>query len=82
LHLLGDIAERRTAERSIAEGVARFGRIDTLINNAGVFVAKHFTQDSDGRLRGDFRRRPGGILSHEQLVITEMKNRPRGKTTW
>ena len=47
MHLLGDIAERRTAERSIAEGVARFGRIDTLINNAGVFVAKHFTQDSD-----------------------------------
>ena len=27
----GDIADRRTAERSIAEGVARFGRIDTLI---------------------------------------------------
>ena len=31
----GDIADRRTAERSIAEGVARFGRIDTLLHNAG-----------------------------------------------
>src|SRR5580704_16799227 len=43
----GDIADRRTAERSITEGVARFGRIDTLINNAGVFVAKPFTQYSE-----------------------------------
>jgi NADP-dependent 3-hydroxy acid dehydrogenase YdfG len=30
----GDIADRKTAERGISEGVARFGRIDTLINNA------------------------------------------------
>lgn len=43
----GDVAERRTAERAIAEGVARFGRIDTLINNAGVFSAKPFTQYSE-----------------------------------
>jgi NAD(P)-dependent dehydrogenase (short-subunit alcohol dehydrogenase family) len=32
----GDIADRRTAERAISEGMARFGRIDTLINNAGI----------------------------------------------
>jgi NAD(P)-dependent dehydrogenase (short-subunit alcohol dehydrogenase family) len=36
----GDITDRKTAERAISEGLARFGRIDTLINNAGVFVAK------------------------------------------
>jgi NAD(P)-dependent dehydrogenase (short-subunit alcohol dehydrogenase family) len=29
----GDIAERKTAERAISQGLARFGRIDTLINN-------------------------------------------------
>src|SRR2546427_8364988 len=33
----GDIADRETAERVVSEGLARFGRIDTLINNAGVF---------------------------------------------
>src|SRR5260221_2590822 len=47
LAVQGDIADRRTAERSIAEGVARFGRIDTLVNNAGVVVAKPFTQASE-----------------------------------
>src|SRR6202045_2195080 len=40
----GDITDRKTAERAISEGLGRFGRIDTLINNAGVFVAKPFTQ--------------------------------------
>ena len=40
----GDIGERKTAERVIVEGLARFGRIDTLINNAGIFIAKPFTQ--------------------------------------
>src|SRR5208283_4068649 len=40
----GDIADRKTAERAISEGMARFGRIDTLVNNAGIFIAKPFTQ--------------------------------------
>ena len=39
----GDIADPETAERLVTVAVSRFGRIDTLINNAGVFVAKPFT---------------------------------------
>ncbi|MFE1794650.1 SDR family NAD(P)-dependent oxidoreductase [Streptomyces sp. NPDC059517] len=39
----GDIADPATAERVIAAGVQQFGRIDTLVNNAGLFVAKPFT---------------------------------------
>jgi NAD(P)-dependent dehydrogenase (short-subunit alcohol dehydrogenase family) len=39
----GDIADPRTAERIVDEAMARFGRVDTLINNAGVFLPKPFT---------------------------------------
>ena len=39
----GDIADRKTAGHAISEAVARFGRIDTLVNNAGIFIAKPFT---------------------------------------
>ncbi|MFJ1747303.1 SDR family NAD(P)-dependent oxidoreductase [Streptomyces sp. NPDC088116] len=40
----GDIADPATAERVITAAVERFGRVDTLVNNAGVFVAKPFTE--------------------------------------
>ncbi len=40
----GDIAEPATADRIVQTAVERFGRVDTLINNAGVFVSKPFTE--------------------------------------
>jgi NAD(P)-dependent dehydrogenase (short-subunit alcohol dehydrogenase family) len=39
----GDIADPATGERVVAEGLNAFGRIDTLVNNAGVFIEKPFT---------------------------------------
>ena len=43
LAVAGDIADPAVGARVIAAGLAAFGRIDTLVNNAGVFVAKPFT---------------------------------------
>jgi NAD(P)-dependent dehydrogenase (short-subunit alcohol dehydrogenase family) len=40
----GDIADPATAERIVHDGLEKFGRIDTLINNAGLFIAKPFTE--------------------------------------
>ena len=39
----GDIAEAETAERVVEQALDRFGRIDSLINNAGIFIGKPFT---------------------------------------
>jgi NAD(P)-dependent dehydrogenase (short-subunit alcohol dehydrogenase family) len=39
----GDVGEAGTAERVIEEVRSRFGRLDLLVNNAGVFLAKPFT---------------------------------------
>lgn len=43
----GDIAEPGTGARVIEQGLDTFGRIDTLVNNAGIFVAKPFTEYTD-----------------------------------
>ena len=43
LAVAGDIADPETAAAHRREALERFGRIDTLVNNAGVFIAKPFT---------------------------------------
>ena len=39
-----DIADPLTAQRIVDDGSAKFGRIETLINNAGLFMSKPFTE--------------------------------------
>ena len=43
LSVQGDIADAETAERVVERALDRFGRIDSLINNAGIFIGKPFT---------------------------------------
>ena len=47
LAVAGDVAAPGVGARIVAEALARFGRVDSLINNAGVFVAKPFTDYTD-----------------------------------
>src|SRR5471030_924103 len=44
LTVQGDIAEAGTAQRVVEQALDRFGRIDSLINNAGIFIGKSFTE--------------------------------------
>jgi NAD(P)-dependent dehydrogenase (short-subunit alcohol dehydrogenase family) len=59
LSVAGDIADPATAERVIREALARFGRIDTLVNNAGAVRRIH-----PGRLRPQFGGQRRGLLPH------------------
>jgi NAD(P)-dependent dehydrogenase (short-subunit alcohol dehydrogenase family) len=44
LTVQGDITQVDTAQRVVDEATGRFGRIDTLINNAGLFIGKPFDE--------------------------------------
>jgi len=70
-----DVAEPGAGARIVYAAVRRFGRVDTLINNAGVFIAKPFTEYTDEdyavvtgvNLRGFFdvsRAAVAAMLSH------------------
>ena len=39
----GDVSDPATTDRIISQALDRFGRVDTLVNNAGVYVSKPFT---------------------------------------
>jgi NAD(P)-dependent dehydrogenase (short-subunit alcohol dehydrogenase family) len=43
LAVAGDVTEPATCDRIVAEALERFGRVDTLVNNAGVYLSKPFT---------------------------------------
>ena len=74
----GDIGERGVAERVIAQGVARFGRIDTLVNNAGIFIAKPFTQYSAEDFAAVIGTNLAGFFHVSQLAIAEMEKNNHG----
>jgi NAD(P)-dependent dehydrogenase (short-subunit alcohol dehydrogenase family) len=74
----GDIADWKTAERVIVEGKARFGRIDTLINNAGIFIAKPFTQYTEADYSAVLGVNVSGFFRITQLAIAEMEKQGSG----
>ena len=74
----GDIADRKTAERAISEGMARFGRIDTLVNNAGIFIAKPFTQYTEADYAAILGVNVAGFFHITQLAIAEMEKQGSG----
>ncbi len=78
LTVAGDIADPATARRVISEALARFGRIDTLVNNAGIFVAKPFTAYTAEDYAAVTSVNLAGFFHITQLAIAEMEKQSSG----
>src|ERR1700731_5402829 len=78
LAIPGDIADWKTAERVISQGVARFGRIDTLVNNAGIFIARPFTQYTEADYAAMVAVNLTGFFHITQLAVAEMEKQGSG----
>ena len=74
----GDIADRKTAERMVLEGVARFGRINTLVKNAGVLIATPFTDYTADDYATILGVNVTGFFHGTQLAIVEMEKQNGG----
>ncbi|KFC70340.1 Gluconate 5-dehydrogenase [Bosea sp. LC85] len=74
----GDIAAPATAEAVIREAMSRFGRVDTLVNNAGVFVAKPFTDYSAEDFNNKIAINLSGFFHITQRAATEMLKQGSG----
>jgi NAD(P)-dependent dehydrogenase (short-subunit alcohol dehydrogenase family) len=73
----GDIADA-TADRIISGALGRFGRIDTLVNNAGVYISKPFTDYTAGDYATVVGVNLTGFFLLTQRVIAEMLTRGGG----
>jgi NAD(P)-dependent dehydrogenase (short-subunit alcohol dehydrogenase family) len=74
----GDITEPETAEHVIGTALQTFGRIDTLVNNAGLFIAKPFTQYTAQDFASVVGVNVAGFFWITQLAIEEMERRGSG----
>ena len=68
----GDIADRQTAQRIVDQALDRFGRIDTLVNNAGVYIGKPFTEYTLDDYRAITAVNLDGFFHITQLAIPQM----------
>jgi len=78
LSIAGDIGDATTAKRVISEGVARFGRIDTLVNNAGIYIGKPFTEHTAEDYAAVMNVNMAGFYHITQLAIAEMEKHSSG----
>ena len=74
----GDVSEPGTTDRIISGALGRFGRIDTLVNNAGVFISKPFTDYTVDDYASVVGVNLTGFFWLTQRVIAEMLKRGSG----
>jgi NAD(P)-dependent dehydrogenase (short-subunit alcohol dehydrogenase family) len=68
----GDIGDPATADEIVNTALDRFGRVDTLVNNAGVFTAKPFTDLTVDDYQSNIDTNIGGFFFLTQRVIEPM----------
>ena len=65
----GDIGQAATAEKVAQTAIARFGSIDHVVNNVGIFVAKSFTDYTADEFRALASTNLEGFIFITQLAV-------------
>ena len=74
----GDIGDPKTATKIVDTAVSRFGRIDVLINNAGIFIPKPFTEYTTEDFNALVSTTLAGFLYVSQLSVKQMLQQKGG----
>ena len=75
----GDIADPDTAQRVVTAALERFGRVDTLINNAGLYIGKPFTEYTVKDFNTLIAVNLAGFFQITTRTIEQMLDKGRGQ---
>jgi NAD(P)-dependent dehydrogenase (short-subunit alcohol dehydrogenase family) len=78
LAIAGDLADPATARRVVDTALEHFGRVDTLVNNAGIFIAKPFTKYTAEDYAATTSVNLDGFFYITQLAIEAMQKHGSG----
>ena len=78
LTVAGDISLPETAKRVAEQALSRFGRIDSLVNNAGIFIGKRFTDYTETDFRNMLAVNLAGFFHATQASIPVMERQGAG----
>jgi NAD(P)-dependent dehydrogenase (short-subunit alcohol dehydrogenase family) len=68
----GDISLQETAQRVVATAIQHFGSIDLLVNNAGIFIPKPFTEYTAEDFQMATATNLSGFFYVSQLAVSQM----------
>ncbi len=72
LAIAGDIRDRSTAQQVVAATTERFGRVDTQVKNAGIFMAKPFLEYTQEDFDAVTATNVTGFFHITQVVLAEL----------
>jgi NAD(P)-dependent dehydrogenase (short-subunit alcohol dehydrogenase family) len=78
LNVAGDIGDPKTADRIVSEGVAKFGRLDSLVNDVGAYISKPFTQYTQADYDVMLSTNLSGFFYITQRVLRVMEGQGSG----
>ena len=78
LAIAGDIGDPATGQSVIAKALEHFGRVDTLVNNAGIFVASPFTKYTAEQYAQVISTNVNGFFFITQAAVEAMERQGSG----
>jgi NAD(P)-dependent dehydrogenase (short-subunit alcohol dehydrogenase family) len=76
--IAGDISSPESGERVVGEALKQFGRVDSLVNNAGIFISKPFEDYTEADFANVIGTNLGGFFRVTQAALAQMASQKSG----